>query len=146
MKKLHVLYAALLAVTMAFIGGGCDEVKDAVTDATANQWYKYTGTSDATATVSGQESASTFGDVYVYYTSSTKKLKVVALSSAEVASNYYISYETDVSETTWDAGAVTLHSKVTTASDPTSGKAEIETGVNWGNIASDAIVNLLLGE
>lgn len=61
------------------------------------------------------------------------------------AASFYISYDkTDISNTQWIAGAVALHSKVTPASDPTRGKTQIGTNVNWGNIAADGIVNLLL--
>lgn len=143
MKKTAMLFAAVLTVAFFFVGAGCSEVKDALTDSTADKWYKYNGSSTATASVS---SATTeFTDMYVYYDSGTETLHVVATSSAAIASLFYISYDkTDISNTQWIAGAVALHSKVTPASDPTRGKTPIGTNVNWGNIAADGIVNLLL--
>ena len=142
MKKTAMLFAAVLTAAFLFVGAGCSSLGNAVTNSTAGTWYKYNGSATATATTaSGLEK---FSDMYVYYNSSTETLRVVATSSAAIASLFYISYDKSVSSTVWAAGAVALYSKVTPASDPTSGKTQIGTNVNWGNIAAEGIVNLLL--
>lgn len=145
MKKTAMLFAAVLTAAFLFVGAGCSDVKEALTDSTANKWYKYNGSSTATASVGSSSTTTTFTDMYVYYDSSTEILRVVATSSAAIASLFYISYDKEgISNTEWIAGAVALHSKVTDASDPTRGKTQIGTNVNWGNIAAEGIVNLLL--
>ncbi|MDE6351132.1 MAG: hypothetical protein K2K67_09040 [Treponemataceae bacterium] len=142
MKKTAMLFAAVLTAAFLFVGAGCSSLGKAVTNSTAGTWYKYNGSATATATTaSGLEK---FSDMYVYYNSSTETLRVVATSSATIASLFYISYDKSVSSTVWAAGAVALYSKVTPASDPTRGKTQIGTNVNWGNIAAESIVNLLL--
>lgn len=143
MKKTAMLFAAVLTVAFLFVGVGCSTIGKAVTDSTANQWYKYNGS--VTATASASSGLANFSDMYLYYNSRTETLRVVATSSAAIASLFYISYDkTGISNEKWLAGAVALHSKVTPASDPTRGKTQIGTNVNWGNIAAEGIVNLLL--
>ena len=144
MKKIFVLLAACMLAATTMMFSGCDEVKDAITAATANQWYKYNGTytNKASATVNGSSNAFDFDNMFLYYNSSTKKLQIVATSTIQIASNYYITYEKDLSDTAWNAGAVALHSKVTSVSDPTSGKKQL-TATSWGDIGESAILTLL---
>ncbi len=142
MKKTAMLFAAVLTAAFLFVGAGCSSMGKAVTDSTAGTWYKYNGS--ATATASTASGLANFSDMYIYYDSSTETLRVVATSSAAVASLFYISYDKSISSTMWAAGAVALYSKVTAANDPTRGKTQIGTNVNWGNIAAEGIVNLLL--
>ena len=143
MKKTAMLFAAVLTAAFLFVGAGCSSIKQVATDSTANQWYKYNGS--VTATASAASGLANFSDMYIYYNSRTETLRVVATSNAAIASLFYISYDKEgISNEKWIAGAVALHSKVTPASDPTRGKTQIGTNVNWGNIAAEGIVNLLL--
>lgn len=142
MKKTAMLCVVVLTAAFLFVGAGCSEVKDAVTDSTANKWYKYN--SESTATASVDSTLTKFSEMYVYYDSKEENLRVVATSSAPIASLVYISYDKSIPSTVWAAGAVALHSKVTDTSDPTRGKTQIAKDVSWGNIAAEGIVNLLL--
>lgn len=142
MKKTAMLFAAVLTAAFLFVGAGCSSIGKAVADSTAGTWYKYNGS--ATATASTDSGLANFSDMYVCYNSSTETLRVVATSSASIASLFYIAYDKNISSTVWAAGAVALYSKVTPANDPTRGKTQLAKNVNWGNIAAESIVNLLL--
>ncbi|MDE5799381.1 MAG: hypothetical protein K2H73_10290, partial [Treponemataceae bacterium] len=118
MKKTAMLFAAVLTAAFLFVGVGCSSIKQVATDSTANQWYKYNGS--VTATASAASGLANFSDMYIYYNSRTETLRVVATSSAAIASLFYISYDKEgISNEKWLAGAVALHSKVPPASDPT---------------------------
>ena len=144
MKKIFVLLAACMLAATAMMFTGCDEVKDEITSATANQWYKYNGTT-STATANAGGATTNFKQIYIYYSSSDQKLRVVAAPEGTLASSYYIKYEKDLSSSTW-MGAVAggaLSGKLTSASDPTSGRTDVSNSANWGNIAENAILGLL---